>query len=112
MTETLDRQLTGIMMVVEQQTQTRYRSCAKRNRGDSTQPRSHTRVRGTGGSSFLCSLFNNTISISGYIVLDESMPVSDELERMWKEAVMAYFKVLSRHFPGGTEENHEKPRSG
>jgi hypothetical protein len=29
----------------------------------------------------------------------------DELERMWKEAVVAYFKVLSRHSPGGTEEN-------
>jgi hypothetical protein len=30
--------------------------------------------------------------------------VSNELERMWKEAVMASFKVLSRHFPGGTAE--------
>jgi hypothetical protein len=24
--------------------------------------------------------------------------VSDELERMWKEAIMACYKVLSRHF--------------
>jgi hypothetical protein len=30
-----------------------------------------------------------------------------ELEGMQKEAVVAYFKVLSRYFPGGTEENHE-----
>jgi hypothetical protein len=33
----------------------------------------------------------------------------DELERIWKEAVLALFKVLSRHLSGGTEENHEEP---
>jgi hypothetical protein len=38
--------------------------------------------------------------------------VNDELERMWKEAVMAEFKVLSWNLPGRTEENHEKPQSG
>jgi hypothetical protein len=32
-----------------------------------------------------------------------------ELERIWKEAVVASFKVQSRHLPGGTEENHENP---
>jgi hypothetical protein len=26
-----------------------------------------------------------------------------ELVRMWEEAVVAYFEVLSRNFPGGTE---------
>jgi hypothetical protein len=31
----------------------------------------------------------------------------NELERMWKEAVVAFLKVLSRHLPGGTEENDE-----
>jgi hypothetical protein len=36
------------------------------------------------------------------------MTVSNELERMWKEAVVV--KVLSQHLPGGTEENHEKPQ--
>jgi hypothetical protein len=30
--------------------------------------------------------------------------LNDELERIWKEAVV----VLSRHFPGGIEENHDK----
>jgi len=25
---------------------------------------------------------------------------------MWKEAVVAWFKVLSRHLPWGTEKNH------
>jgi hypothetical protein len=27
---------------------------------------------------------------------------------MWKEAVVAYFKVLSRHLPEGTGEHHER----
>jgi hypothetical protein len=26
---------------------------------------------------------------------------------MWKEAVTGWFKVLSHHFPGEAEENHE-----
>jgi hypothetical protein len=30
-----------------------------------------------------------------------------ELKRICKEAVAAYFKALSRHLPGGTEENNE-----
>jgi hypothetical protein len=34
--------------------------------------------------------------------------VNDKSEMMWKEAVVAYFKVISRHLPRGTEENHEK----
>jgi hypothetical protein len=38
--------------------------------------------------------------------------MNDESERMWKEAVVAYFDVLSRHFHGGTEESHEYPQSG
>jgi hypothetical protein len=35
-----------------------------------------------------------------------------ELERILKELVAAYFGVLSRHFPEGTEADHGKPRSG
>jgi hypothetical protein len=38
--------------------------------------------------------------------------MSNELERVWKEAVMARFKILSQHLPGETEENQEKPQSG
>jgi hypothetical protein len=34
--------------------------------------------------------------------------VDDELERIWKEAVMPNFKVQPRHSPGGTEDNYEK----
>jgi hypothetical protein len=31
---------------------------------------------------------------------------------MWKEAVVAYFTILPRHLPGGTNEkneNHDEP---
>jgi hypothetical protein len=34
--------------------------------------------------------------------------MNDELDRIFKEAVVAYFKVLSQHLPGGAKENHEK----
>jgi hypothetical protein len=33
------------------------------------------------------------------------------LERIWKEVVIAQFKVLNQHLPGGIEENHEKSQS-
>jgi hypothetical protein len=35
------------------------------------------------------------------------MMVNNERERMWKQAVVAHFKVLSRNLPARTEENHE-----
>jgi hypothetical protein len=34
--------------------------------------------------------------------------VNNKFERIWKEAVVAYFKVKSRNFSGGTQENHDK----
>jgi hypothetical protein len=34
------------------------------------------------------------------------------MERTLKEAVVAYFKALSRNFTGWNVENHEKPQSG
>jgi hypothetical protein len=36
--------------------------------------------------------------------------MKDELEKVLEEAVVAYFKALSRHSPGKTAENHEKLR--
>jgi hypothetical protein len=36
---------------------------------------------------------------------------NNELEMELNEAVVASFKVLSRHLPGGTEENQDKPHS-
>jgi hypothetical protein len=33
--------------------------------------------------------------------------MNNELEKIWKEAVMAYCKVLSQHLLGGTEGKHK-----
>jgi hypothetical protein len=38
--------------------------------------------------------------------------LKNELEKMWKEAIMSYFKVLSQNLHGISEENREKPQSG
>jgi len=35
----------------------------------------------------------------------ERIVMFGELERIWEEAVVACFRVLSCHSPGGTEEN-------
>jgi hypothetical protein len=40
-------------------------------------------------------------------VLKGRVTVSEELRRMWKETVMAYFKVLPQQFCRVTEESHE-----
>jgi hypothetical protein len=37
--------------------------------------------------------------------------MNNESERIWKKAVVADFKVLSRNLRGGIEENHEKSQS-
>jgi hypothetical protein len=42
-----------------------------------------------------------------FISLNRNAIMSDELGRMWKEAVMAYF-YISLYLPGGTNDNHEK----
>jgi hypothetical protein len=36
--------------------------------------------------------------------------MNDELETIWKEAVVAKCKVPSQHLNIGTEENHEEPQ--
>jgi hypothetical protein len=36
----------------------------------------------------------------------------DELERIWKEVVVAYFKALPWHISTETEENHKNPYLG
>jgi hypothetical protein len=35
--------------------------------------------------------------------------MTNELERIWKEVVMAYYKVLSQHLPGECDEDYENP---
>lgn len=37
----------------------------------------------------------------------EGQLTNDELERMWKKAVIAYFKVVSQNLSKETEENHK-----
>jgi len=39
------------------------------------------------------------------------MTVIYELVGMWKEAVVAHFKVLCQHLSRGTEEGHDKRQS-
>jgi hypothetical protein len=29
------------------------------------------------------------------------------IEKIWKEVVVAYFKIMSQHLPGRTGKNHE-----
>jgi hypothetical protein len=35
---------------------------------------------------------------------------NDDLGRMWNEAAMTYFKVLSQNLPGKNDELHEEPQ--
>jgi hypothetical protein len=37
----------------------------------------------------------------------EEWQVNDESERIWKQAVMAWFKGLSQHLSGGTEKTYK-----
>jgi hypothetical protein len=55
---------------------------------------------------YLTTLYSN----SNCIASNERV-ISEELERMWKDAIVTIFKVLSRYLPEGTEERHEKPQS-
>jgi hypothetical protein len=56
----------------------------------------------------VCSLSNIAVSNSDYAVLNDWMTVNNELEMMWKEAVVAQFEVLHWQLPGQTQENLEK----
>jgi hypothetical protein len=52
-------------------------------------------------------LRNDAVSESDYITGNDCMIMNSEVEMMCKEAVVAQFKILSSHFPGGSEENQE-----
>jgi hypothetical protein len=54
----------------------------------------------------ICSSFNDTVSDLEYMASDNQTGYN-ELEEMWKEAVVAYFAEIFRHFPGRFEEGHE-----
>ena len=54
---------------------------------------------------------NYAISHSYFTASYNWMTVHKVLERMWKEAVESWLKVLCRNFSGGTEKSHAKPVS-
>jgi hypothetical protein len=56
---------------------------------------------------YLFLVYLTTLSVSEYMASNERLIVNNELEMMWKEAVVAFFKLLSWNLPGGTEVNHE-----
>jgi hypothetical protein len=45
------------------------------------------------------------LSVTKTVVLNDLFIVNNEFERIWKEEVMAQFKVVFWHAPVGTEEN-------
>jgi hypothetical protein len=61
---------------------------------------------------FISDFFNDAVTSSDNVASNDRMISEYELERIWKEAAMTYFKVLSWHLSGGTEENDDKPQSG
>jgi hypothetical protein len=57
----------------------------------------------------IARLVNKLLKIMQRPETDEQSPrLAGEGEGVWKATVVAYFKVLSRHFTNETEENHEK----
>jgi hypothetical protein len=59
---------------------------------------------------FTLGSFSSVYNCTHSVALNDGL-VSKEMERMWKEVVMAKLEILSWNFPGGTEENHRKPYS-
>jgi hypothetical protein len=57
---------------------------------------------------FICSLFIDAVNKSGHTMSKDQVAANEEMERKGKQAVEAYFKVLSSHLPRGTEENYKK----
>lgn len=56
----------------------------------------------------LCSLFNDAFNISYCVASKDEM--LNEMERIWKEAVVAYLRYYIQHLAGWTRENHGKPK--
>jgi hypothetical protein len=59
------------------------------------------------GHSYLFMLYLKTLSAA--VTTQRRTVMNDELERMWKEAVMLYFNI--RHSSGWTDENYENGHS-
>jgi hypothetical protein len=48
----------------------------------------------------------------GYVPSNGKVAANEELENMWKVAVVAYLNTLSQHSSGETYENHENLQFG
>jgi phosphoribosylpyrophosphate synthetase len=59
----------------------------------------------------LC-LFDDSVGSSNAQRRTMESLLDDEFEKVWMEAVVAYFKVVSWRLHGGTEEKHDKLQSG
>ena len=58
-------------------------------------------------------IYLTTLSVHfNYMAYIEWMALNNELGRMWKEAVVANFELISWHCPGRREQNHGKRQSG
>jgi len=51
-------------------------------------------------------IYRYFISFKIYIPFNGRTAVNDEMVRMWKETLEAYFEILSQNLAGGTEEYH------
>jgi hypothetical protein len=56
---------------------------------------------------FLCGVYLTT----DYTSIVSNGKTNDELGRTQKEAVLTKSEILSPNFPGGKDENYEKPQS-
>lgn len=56
---------------------------------------------------FTCSLFSDAVSGIYYTASNDGI-MNYELIKIWREVVVAYFKVLTSHSPRGAEETNEK----
>jgi hypothetical protein len=49
---------------------------------------------------------NNAVGISSHTASNNRMTMNSEFEMPWKETAVTYLKLLSRQWPGRTEESH------
>jgi hypothetical protein len=54
------------------------------------------------------SLFPDAVSVSKYITSNDQVTVSNELDRVWNQAIVASFQIPSRKFPGEPKVKYEK----
>jgi hypothetical protein len=62
--------------------------------------------------NWIINLFNEALTFSDNIELNDRMISEQEVQRVFKETVVALYNVLSRHYHGGTEQNDDKPHPG